>query len=303
MNFPFICSNIPAAPAYGVYISQLIRYSRTYGSCQDFIDRGLLLTRKLLNQWFILVKLKSSLQTFYGRIMTLLNVMEYLYHKWSLICSTLRKHFPVLPFCMTYHTTGATSGAGTAYPSGTPQFIPIFSGVRVTRSLVCVVCSSIYGFWLPLWYLQALLLLSSLMNLGYIIHKLWALHFLQQDQQRGPPYSIPTLGLILIVLAHWNNSPRVDMLLHSDTLFWFIANQSLLFLLNAACLADKQQIQIFIVFGLTRPGLEPTSHHTQCEHANHCATDMVRNVYDLIAVTENRLKYVSTNDPRAILID
>ena len=56
---------------------------------------------------------------------------------------------------------------------------PDFSGVRVTRSLVvyvcfvdrclsfcpfsfghCVVCfSSIYGFWLPLWYLQALLVI------------------------------------------------------------------------------------------------------------------------------------------------
>jgi hypothetical protein len=53
---------------------------------------------------------------------------------------------------------------------------PIFSGIRVTRSLVlyicfvdrclsfctfsfghCLVCSSsIYGFWLPLWYLQTL---------------------------------------------------------------------------------------------------------------------------------------------------
>ena len=32
------------------------------------------------------------------------------------------------------------------------------------------------------------------------------------------------------------------MLLHSDTLFWFRANQSLLFLLNDACLAEKQQI-------------------------------------------------------------
>jgi hypothetical protein len=50
VNFPFICSNIPAAPAYGVYISQLIRYSRTCSSYQDFLDRGLLLTRKLLNQ-------------------------------------------------------------------------------------------------------------------------------------------------------------------------------------------------------------------------------------------------------------
>ena len=49
VNFPFICSNIQAAHAYGVYISQLIRYSRAFGSYQDFLDRGLLLTRKLLN--------------------------------------------------------------------------------------------------------------------------------------------------------------------------------------------------------------------------------------------------------------
>jgi hypothetical protein len=29
-----------------------------------------------------------------------------------------------------------------------------------------------------------------------------------------------------IVLTHWNNSPRVDMWHHSDTLSWFQANQS-----------------------------------------------------------------------------
>ena len=45
--FPFICSNISAAPAYGVYISQLIRYSRACGSYQDFLDRGLLLAAKV----------------------------------------------------------------------------------------------------------------------------------------------------------------------------------------------------------------------------------------------------------------
>jgi hypothetical protein len=67
VNFPFICSNIPVVPAYGVYISQMIRYSRACGSYQDFLDRGLLLTRKLLNQGFLLVKLKSSLGKCYGR--------------------------------------------------------------------------------------------------------------------------------------------------------------------------------------------------------------------------------------------
>ena len=49
VNLPFICSNTPAAPVYGVYISQLIRYSRACGSYRDFLDRGLLLTKKLLN--------------------------------------------------------------------------------------------------------------------------------------------------------------------------------------------------------------------------------------------------------------
>jgi hypothetical protein len=58
LSFPFICSNISAAPANGVCISQLIRYSRACGSYQDVLDRGLLLPRKLLNQVFLLVKLK-----------------------------------------------------------------------------------------------------------------------------------------------------------------------------------------------------------------------------------------------------
>ena len=67
VNFPFICSNIPAAPSYEIYISQRKRYSRACGSYQDFLDRGLLLTKKLLNQGFLLVKLKSSLRKCYSR--------------------------------------------------------------------------------------------------------------------------------------------------------------------------------------------------------------------------------------------
>ena len=86
--------------------------------------------------------------------------------------------------CETCYMTGVTSGAGTAYPSGAPEFTPIFGGVCAAWSLVfcvafcslsffpfsslvgvkhhetnqpfssgqCVICpSSIYGFWLPLW--------------------------------------------------------------------------------------------------------------------------------------------------------
>ena len=42
--------------------------------------------------------------------------------------------------CNQINTTGVTSGAGTAYLFEAPEFIPSFSGVRVTRSLVLYVC-------------------------------------------------------------------------------------------------------------------------------------------------------------------
>jgi hypothetical protein len=48
------------------------------------------------------------------------------------------------------------------------------------------------------------------------------------------------LSLIFKVLAE--TSPRVDTSLHSDTLSWFRANQSFLFLHYAACVAEKQHI-------------------------------------------------------------
>ena len=70
-----------------------------------------------------------------------------------------------------------TCGAGTAYPSEHLSSPRVFSGVHGARSLVlclcfvdrclsfctfslghCVLCSSsIYEFWLPLWYLHTLL--------------------------------------------------------------------------------------------------------------------------------------------------
>jgi hypothetical protein len=63
---------------------------------------------------------------------------------------------------------------------------------------------------------------------------------------------------------------------HSDTLSWFRVDQSLLFLLNAACLPEKQQISICIVFGMTQLGLEPTISRNRGEHSNHYASDAVR---------------------------
>ena len=48
VNFPFSCSNVPLSPAYGVYVSQLIRYARACHAYGDFLKRGQLVTKKLM---------------------------------------------------------------------------------------------------------------------------------------------------------------------------------------------------------------------------------------------------------------
>ena len=75
MNFPFICSKIPAAATYGVYISQLIRKSRACGSYQDFLDRGLLLTRKLKDSYWL--SWSHHFENFTVVTMTWLTVTEH----------------------------------------------------------------------------------------------------------------------------------------------------------------------------------------------------------------------------------
>ena len=72
------------------------------------LDRGLMLTRKLLNQGFLLAKWLSWSHHFesftVATTMIWLTLEEHLCHKWSRICSTCRKHFPVLSSFITYHT-------------------------------------------------------------------------------------------------------------------------------------------------------------------------------------------------------
>jgi hypothetical protein len=116
-----------------------------------------------------------------------LTAMEYLCYKRSLICSTCRKHFQVLSSCMMYHRVfsyiNTTVSLEEQELPTLPEDLsspPVFITVRVTWSLVlylcCVdrcssfctfsfdhfaVCSfSIYGFWLPLWFLQTLLTMT-----------------------------------------------------------------------------------------------------------------------------------------------
>ena len=57
------------------------RYTKEMVDYQDFLNREMLLTRKLLNQGFLLNKLKSSIRNLYGRQHDLVNRYGYLCHK------------------------------------------------------------------------------------------------------------------------------------------------------------------------------------------------------------------------------
>ena len=75
-NFPFLSSNIPSSPAYGVFISQLIRYARACSSYECFILRALRLSNELLGQGYVKERLRSSLRKFYGRYGDLIKQYE-----------------------------------------------------------------------------------------------------------------------------------------------------------------------------------------------------------------------------------
>jgi hypothetical protein len=66
VNFPHIYSNIPLSPAYGVYISQLLRYARDCSRYDQFLSRGRLLTDKLMLQGILQSRLMPAFRKLYG---------------------------------------------------------------------------------------------------------------------------------------------------------------------------------------------------------------------------------------------
>ena len=74
INFPNMCSNIPASPAYGVYISQLIRFARASSNCSDFLKHHLYLRNRLLDQGYTKIRLIRSLKKFIFRYQDLVEI-------------------------------------------------------------------------------------------------------------------------------------------------------------------------------------------------------------------------------------
>ena len=64
VNFPFLDGDVSRSPSYGVYISQLIRFARVCSNVDDFNNRNLFLTAKLLKQGYR-YKIRKAFSKFY----------------------------------------------------------------------------------------------------------------------------------------------------------------------------------------------------------------------------------------------
>ena len=67
VNFPFLDGDVPRSPSYGVYISQLIRFARVFSNVDDYNNRSLFLTAKLLKKGYGYHKLRKVFSKFYHR--------------------------------------------------------------------------------------------------------------------------------------------------------------------------------------------------------------------------------------------
>ena len=67
VSFPLLDLDIPRAPSYGVYISQVIRFERVSSHVLDFNNRNSFLTAKLLKQGCRYHKLRKAFSKFYRR--------------------------------------------------------------------------------------------------------------------------------------------------------------------------------------------------------------------------------------------
>ena len=73
VNFPYMCSNIPVRPTYGVYVSQLIRICRICDNFDNFASRHRLVTNRLIKQGFWYTQLCKTFKKFAKRHTLLFN--------------------------------------------------------------------------------------------------------------------------------------------------------------------------------------------------------------------------------------
>ena len=73
VNYPWLDSNIPSSPAYGVYISRLVAFGRACDDYTDFSLRHRVLVYKLIKQGYVKSRLKSKFYQFFEKYKNLIS--------------------------------------------------------------------------------------------------------------------------------------------------------------------------------------------------------------------------------------
>ena len=71
INYPFISSNIPRVPSYGVYLAQLIRFCYIFSESNNLVNAFKELNKKLMDQGFVMNTLKRKFKVFTNRYLHL----------------------------------------------------------------------------------------------------------------------------------------------------------------------------------------------------------------------------------------
>ena len=116
VNFPFLDGDVPHSPSYGVYISQLIRFARVCSNVDDFNNRNLFLTAKLLKQGYRYHKIRKAFSKFYYRHSELIQTPS----DFSFANSCRQIHIFCAKFIISSHL--ATMGIGSANPEHSFRF-------------------------------------------------------------------------------------------------------------------------------------------------------------------------------------
>jgi hypothetical protein len=119
---------------------------------------------------------------------------------------------------------------------------------------------------------------------------------------RSDLYQTYTLNWMFIVLSQWNNSPRIDMTFHSDTLSWFRANQSLFFLLNELVLQNSNSV----CFCSAKTEPSSSSHKNVTCHEITLLTvinNQSINLLLIISIEKNMCAFLSGSEPVQVFLN
>ena len=95
VNFPFMSSNIPSAPAYGVYTSQLIHYAHCCSNYSDFLLRHRALVTRLLSQGY---KVKRNFNSCLSKTLKKRQKSHRINNLYA-TSKKFRRQLPIVPHC------------------------------------------------------------------------------------------------------------------------------------------------------------------------------------------------------------